>query len=325
MMRHRVFLLLFAISVMALTLGCSVGRLIVKENTPTPPPTKTPRPTFTPTPPATATPLPTNTPLPTSTPTFTPLPTNTATVTATPLPTDTPTPAFTDTPSPMPVPLAVTNADNVNFRAGPSTSYGSLGKLPEGTRLEVRGRLADSSWMRVCCWQGQEGWVAAQFLQLNVPVDSVAVDTSVPPTPTRAPTFTRVPPTNTPVPAPSYRFALQSKEDFATTNEFLDIGVRITNGQTDNFLPGFRIKVIDTTNGREFLSKVSTTSWYWTDFPGSGAAKKANVNFDPIPVYGTINWVIYVTDDAGNRLSADVTFTTSSTSRRKFYFVFVGS
>ncbi|NLE60854.1 MAG: SH3 domain-containing protein, partial [Planctomycetes bacterium] len=308
-MRHRVYALLLALGLMALIMGCSVGRLIVKEEAPTPTATRTARPTFTPAPTATDTPQPTDTPLPTPTPTETPWPTET------PLPTETPTPAPTDTPQAPPsptattVPLGVTTMDNLNFRAGPGTAYASLGKLSQGTSLEVRKRLADSSWLRVCCYQDQEGWVAAEYVQLSVSIESVAVDDSIPPTPTRAPTQPPAPPTNTPVPTPSYRFAFSTKEEFPTGNAFLDLGVRITNGGADNFLAGFRIKLIDTTNGKEYLSKPSTSTFYWTDMQGFGAAKKANVNFEFMPMSGPTNWVMYVTDEAGNRLSADVTFT----------------
>lgn len=91
--------------VLAGSLGCSVGTLLVRVPTPTPEPTKTPRPTFT------FTPNWTPTPLPTPTATFTPIP-----------PTDTPIPeaseataeaaAPTDTPGPptnTPVPAPPTN------------------------------------------------------------------------------------------------------------------------------------------------------------------------------------------------------------------------
>jgi hypothetical protein len=73
-------LVIFGLVGLGVSLGCSVGSLIVQVNTPTPTPFKTPQPTFTFT--------------PNWTPTFTP----------SPLPTDTPspTPTFTSTPTPHP-------------------------------------------------------------------------------------------------------------------------------------------------------------------------------------------------------------------------------
>ena len=71
-MRHRLFLFLFASLMVGLTLGCSVGEMIIRPATATPVPSRTPRPTFTVVPTATDTPVPTSTPIPTATPTFRP-------------------------------------------------------------------------------------------------------------------------------------------------------------------------------------------------------------------------------------------------------------
>ena len=196
MQRRSIFILLFAVLVMAFTMGCSLAQSIGrKPPTPTPTFTKTPKPTFTSTPAIvdTPTPIPSNT----FTPTATPSPTATGTATDTPEPTAT----FTDTPlptdTPTPKPQGIINLDELNFRAGPDTAYASLGKLSKGTQMEVRMRLADSSWLRVCCLNDQEGWVASQYIDLSVPIESIPVDESVPPTPTPRPQ----PPTNTPRPA----------------------------------------------------------------------------------------------------------------------------
>jgi hypothetical protein len=211
MQRRSLWILLFAALVMVLTMGCSLATLGKKAPAPTPTFTKTPKPTFTATPIIidTPTPIPSNTPTLTNTPepTATDTPQPTATFTETPVPTDTPTPK----------PQGIINLDNLNFRAGPDTTYASLGKLIKGTQMEVRMRLPDSSWLRVCCLNDQEGWVASQYMDLSVPLESIPVDTSVPPTPTPRPQ----PPTNTPRPAaptqppqptatsaPAYPFAL---------------------------------------------------------------------------------------------------------------------
>lgn len=65
-----------------ISLGCSVGKLVVQGPTPTPTRFITPQPTytFTPAPTITFTPTPTSTPTPTPTPTFTPPPTPTEVV-----------------------------------------------------------------------------------------------------------------------------------------------------------------------------------------------------------------------------------------------------
>jgi len=96
---------LLLVTILAGSLGCSVGRLLVQVPTPTVQPTKTPRPTFTFTPDWTPTPLPTPTPTETLVP-----PTDTPTPQATETPTavvETPTPTSvspTNTPAPPPPP-----------------------------------------------------------------------------------------------------------------------------------------------------------------------------------------------------------------------------
>jgi len=99
-MRRKLLSSLLLVILLVGSLGCSVGRLLVRVPTPTTVPTKTPRPTFT------FTPYLTPTPLPTPSSTFTLIP-----------PTDTPTTAPTDTPEiataeaelPTPTPLPPTN------------------------------------------------------------------------------------------------------------------------------------------------------------------------------------------------------------------------
>ncbi len=179
-MRNRSsIILLVAMLALLVTMGCSVSQLVGKRPpTPTPTFTKTPKPTFTPTPVYTPTPVPTNTPVPTDTPAVTPTPTD------------------TPQPTPTPMPQAIVKLADLNYRAGPSTSYASLGRLSIGYVLEVRKRTADSAWLRVCCLNNQEGWVASQYVDLSVPMDAVPIDETVPPTPTPRPR----PPTNTPAP-----------------------------------------------------------------------------------------------------------------------------
>ncbi len=112
MIKHKSLLSLLLVVTLVGSLGCSVGRLLVRVPTPTPEPTKTPRPTFTFTPNWTPTPPPTPTatlraePQDEAPPTDTPTPGATeeageTTAEAAP-PTDTPIPPPTNTPVPQP-------------------------------------------------------------------------------------------------------------------------------------------------------------------------------------------------------------------------------
>lgn len=52
---------------------------------------------------------------------------------------------------------------NVNIRTGPDTDFPSVGVIPEGDDLDIRGCLKDESWCDVI-WAGNRGWVFSEYL-----------------------------------------------------------------------------------------------------------------------------------------------------------------
>lgn len=52
---------------------------------------------------------------------------------------------------------------NVNMRTGPDTEFPSVGVIPEGDSVDVRGCLRDESWCDVI-WEGNRGWVYSEYL-----------------------------------------------------------------------------------------------------------------------------------------------------------------
>ena len=81
------------------------------------------------------------------------------TMAQTPAPTTTPAPAPTAVPLTATTPLFVTTVNFlVNVRSGPGTEYTILGKTHQGDALDITGKLAGGSWLRVN-FNGQEGWV----------------------------------------------------------------------------------------------------------------------------------------------------------------------
>jgi hypothetical protein len=119
---------------------------------------------------------------------------------ATPVPpTNTPTlvplPTFTFTPAAEPV--GMVNAEpSLNLRSGPGLEHDVIGSLPLGSEVRALGRNEAGDWLKVSTDQG-DGWVAAQYVALNVPVDSLPVATEVPSTPVPETTDTPVPTTPT--------------------------------------------------------------------------------------------------------------------------------
>lgn len=92
--------------------------------------------------------------------------------------------AATPTPTPTDGTAGTINANGVNFRTGPSTSYKSSGKLSKNTALTVLG--VSGSWLKVkITSSGKTGYVFAKYVTIS--------------TATPSPT-----PTATPTPTPSY-------------------------------------------------------------------------------------------------------------------------
>ena len=140
-------------------------------------------------------------PTPTATPTTLPITQTTGPETHTPTYTPPTTPTSTGTPSPTPtatpklIPTAVVKAENLNLRSGPGTIYNIVGGLKQGDCLKVTGRNPEGNWLKVICPDGKEGWVASSQL-VNFDVGVVPVATDIPPTPTPLPAPTLLEPDN---------------------------------------------------------------------------------------------------------------------------------
>jgi len=155
--------------------------VVASTDTPTPTPTVVESPTIvaTKTAVASATPVPTNT--------NTPQPTVTIKPSATLVPTYTP---VLPTETAVPLVQAVIAVPSLNIRSGPGTDYELLTTIAEGAQVELTGRLSDSSWWRICCVNGQPGWVIGEAIE--IPADAEATVPRVteipsPPSPTVEP------------------------------------------------------------------------------------------------------------------------------------------
>jgi len=96
-------------------------------------------------------------------------------------------PAITAT-STSPSPPAGTVATEVlNMRSGPSLEYDLVAHLQKGDALEIRARTESGDWVKVCTQMGLEGWVALEYVALNVPLGHIPLAVTIPPTPTRGP------------------------------------------------------------------------------------------------------------------------------------------
>ena len=107
-------------------------------------------------------------PTPTATATIT-----LSTVTLSPNATATPEPGPTQTPADVPV--AVVKLDPLSVRRGPSTDAALITRARSGDTFTVLGRSADDAWLKVCCVGEAPAWLAAEFVEVSVPVASLPV------------------------------------------------------------------------------------------------------------------------------------------------------
>ncbi|NOZ29916.1 MAG: SH3 domain-containing protein [Chloroflexi bacterium] len=315
-------------------LGCSAGGLLARAPRPTPTPTKTLRPTFTPTPmgesagviPAATLPAETSLPVAAAvsprglapvrlTPTAVPTP---APPTPTPVPTPTPIPP---TPTPYPTPWLTVLEDRVNVRQGPDLSFEKIGQVQRGERYAIQGRVPDSSWWQICCVEGRVAWVAARFVQPQgilafVPVLPKPATPTVTPTPTQTPT-----PSPTPTPIPPFDVARGPEFPFPTENPLLTIWVWVYEGRpgSERSLPGYRLKVLR--NGVDVSTDVTSHGDPPRVTSKAEGSYKYNLKYE-LKDPGQADWVIYLTDATGRKLSPERKFTTRG-SARKNLFVYI--
>jgi micrococcal nuclease len=90
----------------------------------------------------------------------------------------TPPPPATSLPGSIASPLsnAVVAADLLNLRSEPDIRSELVATFEQGLALQVTGRNAEGDWLKVK-YHTVEGWVAARFIELSVPPDTIRIVT----------------------------------------------------------------------------------------------------------------------------------------------------
>lgn len=70
---------------------------------------------------------------------------------------------------------AVVNTGALNVRSGPGVGYSIVSAVYSGHVVQMLGRTADSSWVRVRLFSGLEGWVNGRFLNPSSPIANLPV------------------------------------------------------------------------------------------------------------------------------------------------------
>jgi uncharacterized protein YraI len=105
-----------------------------------------------------------------------------------------------------PTPKLVVNTALVNLREGPGTDFNIVTIVDLGYEMEITGKNSAGDWWRVCCVGEQAGWIAAELVDTNGPVDQVPVTEGGAPLEVAksvASTPTTAPPTQPPAVAPA--------------------------------------------------------------------------------------------------------------------------
>lgn len=290
------------------------------EPTPTPaPPTSAPEPptptaqppTPTPEPPTPTPEPPTPTPEP---PTPTPEP-----PTPTPVP-PTPTPTATPTPTPEPKPVAVVRNPSVNVRSSPSVTAPVVGQARQGQRLEIVGRTEAADWWQVCCVAGRQGWIRADLVRTEGPVERVALSPELAtPTPTAAAAAAAEQPA-------AFPFALTATERFPFGGRnYLRVGVKVRDAQ-DRPVANVYLRVRNETTGQEWISRRSAGEPWQYSAPSADFAdfRPVNLTFDTngrAPLLGQ-EYTVWLVDGSGRPVSPQVRFSPGSDEPQWLYVVF---
>ena len=110
----------------------------------------------------------------TDVPTATPEPTATATATAIPEPTATTVPTLVPTPEPFSAEISTTY-NLLTIRRGPDKNYSRLGSAVAGEPFTAIGQNATGDWIQICCVDGQNGWMATEFVTADVALDALPI------------------------------------------------------------------------------------------------------------------------------------------------------
>jgi CRP-like cAMP-binding protein/uncharacterized protein YraI len=108
-----------------------------------------------------------------------PIATPTTELTPTAMPSPTAPPEATAAPTSMPtvtVPMpSRTTGGGLRMRSGPGINYEVLTLLAEGQEVDVLGRDETGEWLKISLDSGEEGWVAAEFVDVGVDVEALPI------------------------------------------------------------------------------------------------------------------------------------------------------
>ena len=79
--------------------------------------------------------------------------------------------------------LKATANGTINLRSGPGTVYSVIGTTKPGEAFTITAKIADGTWLEICCASQIPAWVSASVVTINGDVARVNVVKNIPPTP----------------------------------------------------------------------------------------------------------------------------------------------
>lgn len=131
---------------------------------------------------------------------------------------------------------AVVSPARLNVRQSPGTGAAIVATLSQNETVRVTGRLSDNSWVQIQTTGGVTGWVLAQYLSINIELNSVPVintgivnpPTPLPPTPIPAATVA-------PTSAPAFSVFLTADAYFINAGQCATISWNVTGASALTF------------------------------------------------------------------------------------------
>lgn len=241
-------------------------------------------------------------------------------------------PPPTATPSPTPQPEVVVANPRVNVRSQPAADAPVLGQVLSGARLQIVGRNEAGDWWQVCCFEGNNVWIADEVVQAQGPLELVALSPDLP-TATPAPVVATPTPdaaaaATAPDPAaqPTDLAFSETSEVFPFSEDYFRVAAKVTDAAGAP-LDGYYLRVLNETTGQQWVSNSSDDSWQVTA-PNAAFAdfREANVVFDtrgkaPLAANAYAVWLV---DGSGRQLSPAVRLAQNDDEFQWLYVVFTG-
>lgn len=73
--------------------------------------------------------------------------------------------------------LAIIEASALNVRSGPQIAFESIGIVEAGESYEIIAQNEVLDWYKICCVDGQTGWVYSESVRVDGDIDAIPVET----------------------------------------------------------------------------------------------------------------------------------------------------